>query len=72
MSVMVAAVSLTLIVLVLWDAFEAVLLPRRVTRPLKPPQRMGCRMPKRSVIRVRKRGGRTDRNLHHAIRFSGC
>ena len=35
MSVVVAAVSLTLIVLVLWDAFEAVLLPRRVTRPLR-------------------------------------
>ena len=32
MSVVVAAASLALIVLVLWDAFEAVLLPRRVTR----------------------------------------
>ena len=35
MSVVVAAASLALIVLVLWDAFEAVLLPRRVTRPLR-------------------------------------
>ena len=35
MSVVVAAASVALIVLVLWDAFEAVLLPRRVTRPLR-------------------------------------
>ena len=35
MSVAVGAASLVLIVLVLWDAFEAVLLPRRVTRPLR-------------------------------------
>src|SRR4051794_38267791 len=35
MSALVATASLALIVLVLWDAFEAVLLPRRVTRHLR-------------------------------------
>ncbi|HWE37199.1 MAG TPA: potassium channel family protein [Isosphaeraceae bacterium] len=35
MSALVAAASLALILLVLWDAFEAVLLPRRVTRQLR-------------------------------------
>ncbi len=35
MSVTIAAASLALIVLVLWDAFEVVLLPRRVTRALR-------------------------------------
>src|SRR4051812_23881239 len=35
MWVLVATASLAMIVLVLWDAFEAVLLPRRVTRQLR-------------------------------------
>ena len=35
MSALVATASLAVIVLVLWDAFEAVLLPRRVTRNLR-------------------------------------
>ena len=35
MSVLAATASLTLILLVLWDAFAAVLLPRRVTRQLR-------------------------------------
>jgi voltage-gated potassium channel Kch len=35
MSALAAAASLALIALVLWDAFEAVLLPRRVTRQLR-------------------------------------
>ncbi|MDB5353049.1 MAG: Ion transport 2 domain protein [Planctomycetota bacterium] len=35
MSALVATMSVALILLVLWDAFEAVLLPRRVTRHLR-------------------------------------
>ena len=35
MSVVIVAASLALIMLVLWDAFESVLLPRRVTRQLR-------------------------------------
>src|SRR2546429_768532 len=62
---LIAAVGALWIAVIMWDAFEAIVLPRRVTRRLRP-ARMFYRVTWRlwsAVARRRRRGGRRETSL---------